>query len=168
MPASPQSMPPLACDWPGSLTTMTDGACAAPRPAAASAASGERRSDWTAAGADRSRVSGLRRSWPASAPAGVMAASTRPRAMAWLERGFAMVSPLLLTNRPMRAVVEWDGAGRRYTNGGTIGRRMQFRLLGPLEVVDGDRPLALGGRKQRALLAMLLLHANDVVPAEQL
>jgi DNA-binding SARP family transcriptional activator len=45
---------------------------------------------------------------------------------------------------------------------------MQFRLLGPLEVVDGDRPLALGGRKQRALLAMLLLHANDVVPAEQL
>jgi DNA-binding SARP family transcriptional activator len=45
---------------------------------------------------------------------------------------------------------------------------MQFRLLGPLEVADGDRLLALGGRKQRSLLAMLLLHANDVVPTELL
>jgi DNA-binding SARP family transcriptional activator len=46
---------------------------------------------------------------------------------------------------------------------------MQFRLLGPLEVVDdGDRSLALGGRKQRAVLAVLLLHANDVVATERL
>src|SRR5919106_1338368 len=45
---------------------------------------------------------------------------------------------------------------------------MQFRLLGPLEVVDGDRSLALGGRKQRSLLAMLLLHANDVLSTELL
>ena len=46
---------------------------------------------------------------------------------------------------------------------------MQFRLLGPLEVVDdGDRALALGGRKQRSVLAVLLLHANDVVATEHL
>jgi DNA-binding SARP family transcriptional activator len=45
---------------------------------------------------------------------------------------------------------------------------MQFRLLGPLEVVDGDRSLALGGRKQRSLFAMLLLHANDVLSTELL
>ena len=45
---------------------------------------------------------------------------------------------------------------------------MQFRLLGPLEVVDGDRSLALGGRKQRSLLAVLLLHANDVLSTELL
>ena len=46
---------------------------------------------------------------------------------------------------------------------------MQFRLLGPLEVVDdADRPLALGGRKQRSVLAVLLLHANDVVATERL
>jgi DNA-binding SARP family transcriptional activator len=32
---------------------------------------------------------------------------------------------------------------------------MDFRLLGPLEVVQHDRPLALGGGKQRALLAVL-------------
>ena len=45
---------------------------------------------------------------------------------------------------------------------------MDFRLLGPLEVVERDRPLALGGAKQRALLAVLLLHANDVVSTERL
>ena len=45
---------------------------------------------------------------------------------------------------------------------------MEFRLLGPLEVVERDRPLVLGGRKQRSLLAVLLLHANDVVSTERL
>ena len=46
---------------------------------------------------------------------------------------------------------------------------MQFRLLGPLEVVDeGDRSLPLGGRKQRSVLAVLLLHPNDVVATEHL
>jgi DNA-binding SARP family transcriptional activator len=45
---------------------------------------------------------------------------------------------------------------------------MDFRLLGPLEVVDGDRALDLGPPKQRALLALLLLHANAVVPTERL
>ena len=30
---------------------------------------------------------------------------------------------------------------------------MEFRILGPLEVVDADRPLALGGERQRALLS---------------
>ncbi|MDP9345281.1 MAG: AAA family ATPase, partial [Actinomycetota bacterium] len=45
---------------------------------------------------------------------------------------------------------------------------MEFRLLGPLEVAERDRPLALGGGKQRALLAVLLLHANDVVSTERL
>src|SRR5690349_3922244 len=45
---------------------------------------------------------------------------------------------------------------------------MEFRLLGPLEVVEDGRALALGGRKQRSLLAVLLLHANDVVSTELL
>ena len=45
---------------------------------------------------------------------------------------------------------------------------MDFRLLGPLEVLDNGRSIQLGGPKQRALLAVLLLHANDVVPAERL
>src|SRR4051794_39148477 len=45
---------------------------------------------------------------------------------------------------------------------------MDFRILGPLEVHDDGRPLALGGTKQRALLALLLLHANRVVPRDRL
>lgn len=45
---------------------------------------------------------------------------------------------------------------------------MEFRVLGPLEVRAGDRAIALGGEKRRALLAMLLLHANDAVSAERL
>src|SRR5687768_10256777 len=45
---------------------------------------------------------------------------------------------------------------------------MDFRILGPLEVVDGERPLALGGHKQRSLLAMLVLHAGEVVSTDRL
>ena len=45
---------------------------------------------------------------------------------------------------------------------------MQFRVLGPLEVDAGDGPLPLGGPKQRAVLANLLVRANQVVPADVL
>ena len=45
---------------------------------------------------------------------------------------------------------------------------MQFRILGLLEVLEDGRPLELGGPRQRALLARLLLHANQVVAAERL
>jgi DNA-binding SARP family transcriptional activator len=45
---------------------------------------------------------------------------------------------------------------------------MEFRILGPLEVGDAGSEVALGGRKPRALLALLLLHPNEVVPADRL
>ncbi len=45
---------------------------------------------------------------------------------------------------------------------------MEFRLLGPLEVSDHGRALELGGRKRRALLALLLLHVNEVVSSDRL
>ncbi len=45
---------------------------------------------------------------------------------------------------------------------------LEFRLLGPLEVLEGDRVLPLGGEKQRAALAMLLLHRNMVVSRDRL
>ena len=45
---------------------------------------------------------------------------------------------------------------------------MDFRVLGPLEVLHGDVILSLGGAKQRALLAYLVLRANKVVPVETL
>ena len=45
---------------------------------------------------------------------------------------------------------------------------MEFRILGPLEVLEGGRPLPLKGEKQSALLAVLLLHANEVVSIDRL
>src|SRR3990172_9021762 len=45
---------------------------------------------------------------------------------------------------------------------------MEFRILGPLEVSDGERPLRLAGAKQRALLALLLLHPKEVVSQDRL
>ena len=45
---------------------------------------------------------------------------------------------------------------------------MQFRILGPLEAQDGDRRLDLGAPGQRAVLTVLLLHANEIVPTDRL
>jgi YVTN family beta-propeller protein len=46
--------------------------------------------------------------------------------------------------------------------------RLSFRVLGPLEVLDSDKSLSLGGPRQRALLALLLLDANQVVSRDHL
>src|SRR5262245_56244822 len=45
---------------------------------------------------------------------------------------------------------------------------LDFRILGPLEVVEDGRSLPLGGGRQRALLALLLTRANEVVPTDRL
>ncbi len=45
---------------------------------------------------------------------------------------------------------------------------MEFRILGPVEVVDDGRTLPLGSGRQLALLAVLLLHANEVVSVDRL
>ena len=45
---------------------------------------------------------------------------------------------------------------------------MEFRILGPLDVVEQGRVLPLGGPRQRALLALLLTRANEVVSADRL
>jgi DNA-binding SARP family transcriptional activator len=45
---------------------------------------------------------------------------------------------------------------------------MEFRLLGPLDVRGGTEPVELGGPRPRALLALLMLDAPAVVPAERL
>src|SRR5262245_21358514 len=46
--------------------------------------------------------------------------------------------------------------------------RMEFRILGPLEVSEHGRILKVGPPKQRALLAILLLHANEVLAPARL
>src|SRR6266516_1995845 len=43
-----------------------------------------------------------------------------------------------------------------------------FRVLGPLEVSVDDRSIALGGQKQRALLALLLLEPGRVVSVDRI
>ena len=45
---------------------------------------------------------------------------------------------------------------------------MEFRLLGPVEASRDDRPVALGGTKPQALLALLLLHANELVSRDRI
>jgi DNA-binding SARP family transcriptional activator/class 3 adenylate cyclase len=45
---------------------------------------------------------------------------------------------------------------------------MEFRILGPLEVLSSGRPVPLGGPRQRALLALLLVHAGQVVSTDRL
>jgi DNA-binding SARP family transcriptional activator/ABC-type transport system substrate-binding protein len=48
------------------------------------------------------------------------------------------------------------------------GDRIEFRILGPIEVCVDDAPLRIGGPRQRALLAFLLLSANEIVSRDRL
>jgi YVTN family beta-propeller protein len=50
----------------------------------------------------------------------------------------------------------------------TAAPTLQFRILGPLEVSRDGAAVDLGARKQRAVLALLLLNANRVVPTQRL
>jgi class 3 adenylate cyclase/DNA-binding SARP family transcriptional activator/pimeloyl-ACP methyl ester carboxylesterase len=45
---------------------------------------------------------------------------------------------------------------------------IEFAILGPLEATRNDTPIVLGGPRQRGLLALLLVHANEVMSAERL
>jgi predicted ATPase/DNA-binding SARP family transcriptional activator len=57
-------------------------------------------------------------------------------------------------------VALWAGCG----GAGVV----EFRILGPLEVLDGATPVAVSGAKERALLADLLVNAGQVVAADRL
>src|SRR3954454_4712393 len=67
-----------------------------------------------------------------------------------------------------RAVSSSTGATLPQAGFNAITGAMDFRILGPLEVVDGAAALPLGGSKQRALLALLVLHANETLSASRL
>src|SRR6516164_8495252 len=45
---------------------------------------------------------------------------------------------------------------------------MRVRILGPFHLEDRGRRITIGGVRQRAVLAELVLHANEVVPSDQL
>jgi tetratricopeptide (TPR) repeat protein len=61
-----------------------------------------------------------------------------------------------------------EGGWRSALNTPSTALNADFLLLGPLEIREGGRALPLGGAKQRALLAVLLLHANEVVSRDRL
>jgi DNA-binding SARP family transcriptional activator len=44
---------------------------------------------------------------------------------------------------------------------------VRYQILGPVELFADGSPVRLGGPKQRAVLALLLLHANKVVPEQR-
>jgi hypothetical protein len=51
---------------------------------------------------------------------------------------------------------------------GDVMNQLEFRLLGPFEVSSGRRMILSGGGKRRAILAVLLLSANEAVSVERL
>jgi hypothetical protein len=57
-------------------------------------------------------------------------------------------------------------SGGRRTAGGTSS--LEVRLLGPVQVVRAGREIAVGGPRQRAVLALLVLRAGQDVFAGQL
>src|SRR5215831_9665970 len=59
-------------------------------------------------------------------------------------------------------------SGRTLGQGGEVGARLEFGILGPLEVRLEGTLVRVGGPRQRALLALLLCHANTVVSVDQL
>src|SRR5262252_6078206 len=78
-------------------------------------------------------------------------------------RPFKNLSMLLPALRTGQSRVTWGNF-----KGGAVGSRLEFRILGPLEVQLNGAPVRVGGPKQRALLAVLLCHANRVVSRDQL
>jgi DNA-binding SARP family transcriptional activator/class 3 adenylate cyclase len=50
----------------------------------------------------------------------------------------------------------------------TVEQALTIRLLGPLDVERGGEVVAVAGQKQRAVLALLALHAGEVLPTEML
>jgi DNA-binding SARP family transcriptional activator len=50
----------------------------------------------------------------------------------------------------------------------SAGVALEFRILGPLEVLDGGRPVSLGGPRQRGVVVVLLTHLGELVPASRL
>ena len=61
-----------------------------------------------------------------------------------------------------------NGAARRPPRRLTTISSVELRVLGPLEVVGPDGPIAIDGRLERALLAYLVAHLGRSVPADEL
>jgi DNA-binding SARP family transcriptional activator len=65
-----------------------------------------------------------------------------------------------------QAAVSWLTAAAWYVR--HLASALEFRVLGPLEVVEGERQLSLGGTRQRSVLAILLLSLGETVSSARL
>jgi DNA-binding SARP family transcriptional activator len=45
---------------------------------------------------------------------------------------------------------------------------LEFRILGPLEALDGGHPLTVASGRERALLTLLVVHANEIVTTDRI
>ncbi|HYI75758.1 MAG TPA: BTAD domain-containing putative transcriptional regulator, partial [Gaiellaceae bacterium] len=61
---------------------------------------------------------------------------------------------------------QWADSGSWYVR--HLASTLDFRVLGPFEVRDGERSLALGGTRQRSVLAILVLRAGETVSSDRL
>src|ERR1051325_7974339 len=112
----------------------------------------------------------------APAPAGVTTIGTKAKSIASVAvitvRLFIEALSLRSRWSMLRRAASGGLVARRVTPGSRRGhwrgfRRMEFRILGPLEVVDDNGAgVAVGGSRERAVLALLLLSANRVVSSE--
>src|SRR5215218_1862605 len=197
-PTSSQWMPSSADAGSGASTILTAGASSVPRPAKAASWRGVAeatafsyachfavmRLACVPAAAAASRVSGERRSCCATAVGAATAASASPRAAVLRSRWRFILAPSGRDRGERSFAAQRPGARQRAANGSLMdgkwvllaahgrcsvaGGVMEFRILGPVEVLENGRAVSLGGRKQRAVLALLVLNANKVVSSERL
>ena len=83
-------------------------------------------------------------------------------------RRMAAASPVALLRHSSSLIARILARGALGHAIGSPGVALEFRVLGPLEVLVNGTPARLGGPRQRALLALLLVHANEVVPVARL
>jgi DNA-binding SARP family transcriptional activator len=92
----------------------------------------------------------------------------------YLDRGELHLKGLSDPVRVLAITSEWSDVAARMRELApkqrrrAFGSRLQLRILGPLEADAGSGPIPLGGAKQRAVLANLIVRANELIPAETL
>src|SRR5262245_40596679 len=111
----------------------------------------------------------------------IAAASVRTRAGRVMWRVIVLLLPLAGPRRDpfarpsdcaANARQQAVAIGQKRAVGGSVAQErttmIDFRILGPLEVQDNGRLAPLGGTRQRAVLAILLLHRGEVVSTDRL
>lgn len=89
---------------------------------------------------------------------GLVALRLQPRTMQRLGRGIF----------PARWLISSRLGLLQATGGGSTRMELEFHFLGSFEVIQGDNALRLAGRRQRALLALLAIHAGGILSVDRI